>query len=201
CQQPVFRVARRHRRRRAGNLPLVRLATAARLHADASHAASARSTVGVAIGIRCQPGSLVPAQRGGLFLRAASDQRRVLVDRRARAGSRGIRPPAIGLNGMRVAFDVTPLRVPHSGVGTYTANLLQQLQGFPGDEVLPVAQSSTRRVNKTLWMQVLLPFQLARVAPDVCHFTNSVASCWTPCPAVMTIHDTTLWMFPRYHPR
>jgi glycosyltransferase involved in cell wall biosynthesis len=106
---------------------------------------------------------------------------------------------------MRVAFDVTPLRVPHSGVGTYTANLLQHLQGYPGDEVLPMAQTSSRangiQLNKTLWMQVLLPFQLARVAPDVCHFTNSVASCWTPCPAVMTIHDTTLWMFPRYHPR
>ncbi|MBV9355932.1 MAG: glycosyltransferase family 4 protein [Chloroflexi bacterium] len=95
--------------------------------------------------------------------------------------------------------------MPHSGVGTYTANLLQHLQRYGGDQVLPMAQTCGRssgiRLNKTLWMQVLLPFQLARVAPDVCHFTNSVASCWTPCPAVVTIHDTTLWMFPRYHPR
>ncbi len=57
------------------------------------------------------------------------------------------------------------------------------------------------QLNKTLWMQALLPLQLSRVAADVCHFTNSVASWWTPCPAVVTIHDTTLWTFPRYHPR
>jgi glycosyltransferase involved in cell wall biosynthesis len=46
-----------------------------------------------------------------------------------------------------------------------------------------------------------LPLQLSRLGVDVCHFTNSVAAWWTPCPSVVTIHDTTLWMFPRYHPR
>src|SRR5262249_35992461 len=126
-------MARRYRRRRPRNLPVVRLATAAELGAFAADAATGRSTVDMALGVLCQPGSVVPAQCGGLFLRAASHQRRVLVDRRAGAGGGALRSHAIGRNGMRVAFDVTPLRVPHSGVGTYTANLLQQLQGFPGD--------------------------------------------------------------------
>jgi glycosyltransferase involved in cell wall biosynthesis len=114
---------------------------------------------------------------------------------------------------MRVGFDITSLRAPRTGVGTYTANLLQQLRGLPQVEVVPMIQSSVRlplphrsgrrtlRVNNTVWLQLVLPWHLSRLAADVCHFTNSVASVWTPCPSVMTIHDATLWLFPKYHPR
>jgi len=110
---------------------------------------------------------------------------------------------------MRIAFDVSPLSAPQSGVATYTRNLAHHLSSRQHDQLLPMTHATlatrgARRslpVNKTLWMQVLLPLQLSRVGADVCHFTNSVASWWTPCPSVVTIHDTTLWMFPRYHPR
>jgi glycosyltransferase involved in cell wall biosynthesis len=114
---------------------------------------------------------------------------------------------------VRVGFDITPLRAPRTGVGMYTANLLQQLRTFPQVEVVPMIQASARlplpradhrltlRVNNTFWLQMVLPWHLSRVAADVCHFTNSVASVWTPCPSVVTIHDVTLWLFPRYHPR
>lgn len=114
---------------------------------------------------------------------------------------------------MRVGFDITSLRAPRTGVGTYTANLLQQLRSFPQVEVVPMIQSSARvplprsgsrwtlRVNNTFWLQMVLPWHLSRVAADVCHFTNSVASIWTPCPSVVTIHDATLWLLPRFHPR
>jgi glycosyltransferase involved in cell wall biosynthesis len=114
---------------------------------------------------------------------------------------------------VRIAFDVTPLRAPQSGVATYTANLLQHLERYPHDQILPMAHrpmaissngsSSDHRlaINKTLWMQAWLPLQLSRLEADVCHFTNSVGSWWTPCPSVVTIHDTTLWLFPKYHPR
>jgi glycosyltransferase involved in cell wall biosynthesis len=102
---------------------------------------------------------------------------------------------------MRIAFDVSALTTPHSGVATYTRNLADHLRSCrQDDQVLPMTHTSVA-VNKTLWMQALLPLQLSRVAPDVCHFTNSVASWWTPCPSVVTIHDTTLWILPRYHPR
>jgi glycosyltransferase involved in cell wall biosynthesis len=100
---------------------------------------------------------------------------------------------------MRIAYDVSALSASHSGVATYTSNLLHHLRGFRHDEVVPITHSL--QLNKTLWMQAWLPFQLSRLAPGVCHFTNSVASWWTPCPSVVTIHDTTLWKFPRYHPR
>jgi glycosyltransferase involved in cell wall biosynthesis len=114
---------------------------------------------------------------------------------------------------MRVGFDVSPLQAPQGGVGTYTANLLDELRRFPQDEIVPMTQSPVRlpamwgrsgrtiRVNKTLWMQALLPWQLSQAGADIVHFTNNVASCWTPCPSIVTIHDTTLWLFPRSHPR
>jgi glycosyltransferase involved in cell wall biosynthesis len=100
---------------------------------------------------------------------------------------------------MRIVYDVSALSASHSGVATYTSNLLHHLRYSSRDEVVPIAHSP--QVNKTLWMQLWLPLQLSRLAPSVCHFTNSVASWWTPCPSVVTIHDTTLWRFPRYHPR
>ena len=114
---------------------------------------------------------------------------------------------------MRVGLDITSLRAPRTGVGTYTANLLQQLRDLPQLEVVPMMQSSvhlplprgasrrTLRVNNTFWMQMVLPWHLSRLSADICHFTNSVASVWTPCPSVVTIHDATLWLYPKYHPR
>lgn len=103
---------------------------------------------------------------------------------------------------MRIAFDVSALSAPQSGVATYTRNLADYLRSRGQDQVVPMTHRRCgMQLNKTLWMQTVLPLQLSRVAADICHFTNSVASWWTPCPSVVTIHDTTLWMFPRYHPR
>jgi glycosyltransferase involved in cell wall biosynthesis len=114
---------------------------------------------------------------------------------------------------VRVGFDVSALRAPQTGVGTYAANLLQRLRCYPQDDIVsleqplvrvPAGRGRGRRlvpINKTLWLQALLPWQLARLDADVCHFTNSVASWWTPCPSIVTIHDATLWLYPGYHPR
>lgn len=116
---------------------------------------------------------------------------------------------------MRIGYDVTPLCVPRSGIGTYTATLLEHLGRLPDDEIVPLChrplpgatplpvRGVTRlsRLNKTLWMQTMLPWQLPGLQVDVCHFTNNVGPVWTPCPAVITIHDMTLWLFPEYHGR
>jgi glycosyltransferase involved in cell wall biosynthesis len=115
---------------------------------------------------------------------------------------------------VRVGFDVTPLCVTHSGVGTYTANLLSGLQAL-GEEVVPLSHRPPRygvgqtgaegrdqprgRLNKTLWMQFVLPFRLNRLGLDLGHFTNSVAPVASPCPTVITIHDMTLWLCPQHH--
>jgi len=110
---------------------------------------------------------------------------------------------------MHIGFDVTPLCVPHSGVGTYTANLLEHLRRNSPGEIIPLAHRrlaegggrSLISVNKTFWMQAVLPWVLLRLGVDVCHFTNGVASLWTPCPTVVTVHDMTLWLFPQHHYR
>src|ERR1041385_4679994 len=106
---------------------------------------------------------------------------------------------------MRIGFDTTPLAVPKSGVGVYTENLLnhlyQQSNGHDTITELTHRQPAGRRVNKTLWMQTLLPLQLSRAPLDVCHFTNNVAPLWAPCPVVLTIHDMTLWLYPEHHYR
>jgi glycosyltransferase involved in cell wall biosynthesis len=54
-------------------------------------------------------------------------------------------------------------------------------------------------MNKTAWMQLILPWHLARQGVGVAHFTNSVAPAWTPCPTVVTLHDLTLWLHPEFH--
>lgn len=105
---------------------------------------------------------------------------------------------------MRVGFDITALATPLSGIGVYTANLWAQLGRNPTDAIIPLSHrplgaTKPARMNKTVWMQLILPWQLRRQQLDACHFTNNVAPVWGPCPTVLTIHDMTLWLFPHYH--
>ncbi len=117
---------------------------------------------------------------------------------------------------MRVGYDVTPLCTPLTGVGVYTAQLLRHLRPLLGADLMTLAHRSrvwtnghvaaTRvdlvspwQVNKTLWMQAVLPHQIRKAGLDVCHFTNSVAPLWCPCPVVVTVHDASLWLYPEYH--
>jgi glycosyltransferase involved in cell wall biosynthesis len=114
---------------------------------------------------------------------------------------------------MRIGLDVTPLCVPQSGVGTYTTSLLDHLARYPDDEIVPLthrpwylnatpqAGGPRLALNKTAWMQLVLPGELRRKRIDVCHFTNYVAPLRMPCPSVVTIHDMTLWLYPEYHGR
>jgi len=51
-----------------------------------------------------------------------------------------------------------------------------------------------------IWMQAFAPRALRRLAPDVAHFTNGMVPLASPVPTVVTIHDMSLTMFPRYHP-
>lgn len=115
---------------------------------------------------------------------------------------------------MRVGFDVTALATPLSGVGVYTANLWAELGRNISDTVIPLThrvvggewreagggwQVGRKGVNKTVWMQVLLPWQLRHLQLDVCHFTNNVAPVWGRQPTILTIHDMSLWLYPQYH--
>lgn len=103
---------------------------------------------------------------------------------------------------MRIGFDTTSLCNVSTGVANYTNNILQHLQTNPAVDITKLSHCDSKNwrfINKTLWMQIKLPFDLKRLDLDVCHFTNNVAPVFTTCPTVITIHDMTLWQFPQFH--
>jgi glycosyltransferase involved in cell wall biosynthesis len=117
---------------------------------------------------------------------------------------------------MRIAFDGTTLTPGRTGVGYYTEHLLQHLAARGDDEVIVLSNrplDTTRPLPprtlvapasvplpRLVWMQTLAPRALRRLRPDVVHFTNGMVPFDSPVPTVVTIHDMSLTMYPRYHP-
>jgi glycosyltransferase involved in cell wall biosynthesis len=118
---------------------------------------------------------------------------------------------------MRIAFDGTTLRPARTGVGYYTEHLLHHLvKECTDDEIIVVSNrpvdttyplppgirvvTSTSRVPRLVWMQMLAPRLLRRLRVDVAHFTNGMVPVALSVPTVVTIHDMSLTMFPKYHP-
>jgi glycosyltransferase involved in cell wall biosynthesis len=120
---------------------------------------------------------------------------------------------------MLVAVDCTTLRGPLSGVGYYTARLVEHLgriAGEPGSPVTRLVLLSNRVIERRLppraevveglrfpvrsiWMQFLLPLLLARRRPALCHFTNYLGPAITRAPYVVSIHDMSLSRVPEHH--
>ncbi len=118
---------------------------------------------------------------------------------------------------MRIAFDGTTLRPGRTGVGYYTEHLLHHLAAqAPADQIVVISNravdttrplpssvsvaSSSWRVPRMVWMQTLAPRLLRRQQVDVAHFTNGMVPVASPVPTVVTIHDMSLTLYPRYHP-
>jgi glycosyltransferase involved in cell wall biosynthesis len=117
---------------------------------------------------------------------------------------------------MRIAFDGTTLRPGRTGVGYYTEHLLHHLAAQPDDEVAVLSNgpvettqplpgrvhiaTSGRRLPRMLWMQTAAVRALKQLQPDIAHFTNGMLPIASPVPTVVTIHDMSLTMYPRYHP-
>jgi anaerobic magnesium-protoporphyrin IX monomethyl ester cyclase len=118
---------------------------------------------------------------------------------------------------MRIAFDGTVLRPGRTGVGYYTEHLLRHLaQVASNDELIVVSNRAIdttsplpprvriatppRRVPRMVWMQTLAVTALREVEADVAHFTNGMVPLLSPVPTVVTIHDMSLRLYPRYHP-
>ncbi len=117
---------------------------------------------------------------------------------------------------MRIAFDATTLHPPQTGVGYYTENLLNGLlEAAPEHEWVllshrplesrwatlsqPVPVDGYLSV-RNLWLQWKAPRLLARLGPDLAHFTNSLIPWRTATPCVVTVHDMTLALFAHWHP-
>jgi glycosyltransferase involved in cell wall biosynthesis len=119
---------------------------------------------------------------------------------------------------MLLAFDATTIRGNKTGVGYYSARLLERLTSVGGDEnpIDEVLVLSNRELDFTpiprcrlvdegrfplraVWMQAVLPFVLDRLRPDLCHFTNFLGPYFTSAPYVVTFHDMTLELLPECH--
>ena len=118
---------------------------------------------------------------------------------------------------MRIAFDGTSLRPRRTGVGYYTEHLLHHLAAAAeGDDIVVVSNrdvdtatplpshvrvvTSNRRMPRMVWMQTAAPLALRHAGADVAHFTNGMVPVASPVPTVVTIHDMSLRLYPRYHP-
>ena len=118
---------------------------------------------------------------------------------------------------MRIAFDGTTLRPGRTGVGYYSEHLLHHLvkesvddeiivvSNRPVDTVTPLPPqvrvlTSSSHVPRMVWMQAIAPRMLRQAGADLVHFTNGMVPLASAIPTVVTIHDMSLTMFPRYHP-
>ena len=118
---------------------------------------------------------------------------------------------------MIVGFDATTLQGRISGVGYYTARLMESLANGAGEGVLhrlivlsnrevafrggePVEVYDRHRFAvRSVWMQLLLPRILREVRPDLVHFTNYLAPLASGVPYVVSIHDMSLSLLPQCH--
>jgi glycosyltransferase involved in cell wall biosynthesis len=118
---------------------------------------------------------------------------------------------------MIVGFDATTLVGRISGVGYYTARLMETLANGAGEGVVerlvvlsnrevPAPPSARLQVHRdhrfrvrSVWMQVMLPRILKRVRPDLVHYTNYLAPLAADVPYVVSIHDMSLSLLPACH--
>ena len=119
---------------------------------------------------------------------------------------------------MILGFDATTLVGRLSGVGYYTARLMEGLAGDAGQGIVTrLVVFSNREVPlgahngnvavhergrfgvRSVWMQFVLPWILREVRPDIVHFTNYLAPLACPVPYVVSIHDMTMSLLPGYH--
>jgi glycosyltransferase involved in cell wall biosynthesis len=120
---------------------------------------------------------------------------------------------------MRIGFDGTTLTPGRTGVGYYTEHLLQHLarevEGS-GDELIVLSNQAIEtsqplprhvRVHdrshfplRVAWMQLMAGRLLEQLKIDVAHFTNGMLPLGTGAARVVTIHDSSLELYPRCHP-
>ena len=119
---------------------------------------------------------------------------------------------------MRIAFDGSALRPNRTGVGYYTEHLLTHLSQVASadDELIVVSNcevettaplasrvrvmTDARSLPRMAWMQARAPLMLRAIDADVVHFTNGMMPIVSRTPTVVTIHDMSLRLLPRFHP-
>lgn len=101
---------------------------------------------------------------------------------------------------MRIGIDTQSTLGRKTGIGLYTAKLLQALRRVaPQHEYVDLAWGRTEelRTDQRLWWeQVELPRRARAAQADILHLTGFGAPRWRPCPTVLTVHDLIGLLFP-----
>jgi len=119
---------------------------------------------------------------------------------------------------MRIGVDISAIQSTKSGVDWYTHRVIEEMMDLlaPDEQLYLFSNRETgfeehaaSRRNVTVvrngfkyqepWRQFILPRLLRRYKIDVCFFTNFVLSIAAACPMVLTIHDLSVWLYPRTH--
>jgi len=117
---------------------------------------------------------------------------------------------------MRIGYEASSIRSRLSGIGFYTASLLNALCSlFPNEAFAvlshrrpPIKVASNLIITqkhsfpiKEIWLQLWVPKIVKQHCLDLCHFTNSIAPLYLSSPYVITVHDLSLVRHPEWHPR
>lgn len=113
---------------------------------------------------------------------------------------------------LRVAWDVQFTRHVRTGIGVYSDQLISNLHGLPGLEIIELAGwylfsrswNLPSRVAHTLtniiWAQVALPASAHYRRADVIHVPGFIAPFRSLQPLVVTVYDTVYKQFPEHYP-
>jgi glycosyltransferase involved in cell wall biosynthesis len=120
---------------------------------------------------------------------------------------------------LQIAFDARSLCGARTGVGTYTANLLQELLRIDSalrillvaDQAMPasagldpkrvrVLTSASRARNNFLWSNFALTRALRKQRPELFHSPGYTVPLWPPRPALVTLHDISYAAHPEWYP-
>src|SRR5215213_3799101 len=126
---------------------------------------------------------------------------------------------------MHIGLDGIPLGEIKTGVGHYTFELARALAHLaPEDEFelvspypyvaayddeagqalppnLHVIEAKVDRLRRRRWWSIGLPLYLKKASFSLFHGTNYNVPLWKMCPAVLTIHDLSLFLHPETHER
>ncbi len=110
---------------------------------------------------------------------------------------------------MKILVDVTTWAPGRSGVGLYTERLLRAMHELDrGDELLLASNRHDGTVDlpgrllgppmplRALWLQTAMPVHGLRSRPDVAFYPNYLAPLAGTCPAVITVHDMAVFLYP-----
>src|SRR5476649_2677959 len=108
---------------------------------------------------------------------------------------------------MRVALMGRSLRGRYSGVVRYTDELVRALAGCLGKDLtvfvtraedgldgvgvqrIRASIPTPNEYTRAFWEQALVPFDVARLRPEVYHSPNYIVPLAIRCPTVVTVHD------------